>query len=119
MIMDYMHCYGRTLAELQADVMEHIKVGGWQPIGGVFQWVGANDAPPCASLWQTMVLLEGCQRQKEVERLKIIVDQLDSIQSLVYKQAVANMKWEDTKQAYNMLGEAQIAINGAIARLEL
>jgi len=52
-----------------------------------------------------------------IDELETLADQLGSIQSKVFKLAVANRKCEDTKQAYNMLGEAWIAINGAIARL--
>ena len=60
-IIDYMHCYGRTLSELQTDVMSHIQVGGWQPLGGVFRWdgyqhLGDEDLPRLPSLWQAMVL---------------------------------------------------------------
>ena len=60
-IIDYMHCYGRTLAELQTDVINHIRVGGWQPQGGVFRWdgyqpFGDEDVPRLPSLWQTMIL---------------------------------------------------------------
>jgi len=53
-----------------------------------------------------------------IDELELIQDQLVTIQSMVYKEVLANMKCEDTKTAYNMLGEAQIALDGAMARLD-